>query len=316
MGYSYSGRGYSYSSPDPVEMEDYEVDELIETLKKAIDNSKLKDMRSALSQLKLSINDKYPMFTRDSAPFGAYIYAVNNKKKKAADSLLKTILKKNFEYDGIPLELWLDNLSATDMNILNTNYLADPTSKWKFEDINTIEKFYKKFPQFADALVNAGRLNMYAKGEERMDTTKLVIELGSETAILAALHTMYGIQYIEKYGISQSKMDELLSSLDNRSKTIGKKLRQDFFYKFASKSISVKMMEEDDNNGMLDNVMLKHFTKEMFTNHYAELRKMLRFMENDTLRVKIITSNEDLMNHVVDGEPNLLPQQIKDIFLF
>lgn len=53
MSVHYRGLRYSYDIPDPEEMDDAGVKELIEILKSSIEAGKLKDMKAALSKLKL-----------------------------------------------------------------------------------------------------------------------------------------------------------------------------------------------------------------------------------------------------------------------
>jgi len=94
MGY-YSGRlgRYVYDVPTPEDMDDDNVEGLITQLKTAIEGNKLAEIKSALSKLKLAVNEKYPGYTERTAPFTAYVYAKEGFIKKQLTVYSKQISK-------------------------------------------------------------------------------------------------------------------------------------------------------------------------------------------------------------------------------
>lgn len=312
-GYGYGSR--SYATPTPMGMDDADVEELVKQLKTSIDGDKLKDIKSILAKLKLAVNDNFLLYTRDVAYFGAYVYAINNKKKKSADSILSVLLKKNFTYDGFPLDVLLKELSPTDFKIIMSDIMA-VNDQWRLEGLDTIELMMDKYPAETEKFIISGKLNMYEKGENRTLTTKLVISKGSAEAGIAALNTFFGKDYIEKYGINAGKLNDLLSVIDTKPLDVRKRIRSEFFYKVAVKSISIEMLEKDNIDGLLDDAGLKNYTNTMFSTYRSTLIQNLQYMKNDELRVKIIGSNEELLNFITKTYPNMLPKEIQDIFLF
>lgn len=312
-GYGYGSR--SYATPTPMGMDDADVEELIKQLKTSIDGDKLKDIKSVLAKLKLAVNDNFLLYTRDVAYFGAYVYAINNKKKKSADSILSVLLKKNFTYDGFPLNVLLKELSSADFKIIMTDIMA-VNDQWRLEGLDTIELMMDKYPAETEKFIISGKLNMYEKGENRTLITKLVISKGSAEAGIATLNTFFGRDYVEKYGINASKLNDLLSVIDTKPLDVRKHIRSEFFYKVAVKSISIEMLEKDHNDGVLDDISLKNYTIQMINNYRSTLIQNLQYMKNDELRVKIIGSNEELLNFITKTYPNMLPKEIQDIFLF
>jgi len=90
MGYGYYGRGYSYDSPSPKDLDSTSVQELVDGIKDAIDAEKLKDTKSYLSKLKLAINNQFPLWTQVASTFMAYAYAKKvGKKKHSTEDLFR-----------------------------------------------------------------------------------------------------------------------------------------------------------------------------------------------------------------------------------
>lgn len=313
MAYGYGSRGYS--NPIPIGVDDSDVETMINQLKVSIDGDKLKDTKSILAKLKLAINNNFPLYTQDVAYFGAYLYATKNKKKKSADSILSVLLKKNFTYDGVPFKVLMHELSETDFKtIINDILLVN--GQWRLDDIDVIEEMLEKYKEEAEKFIIAGKLNVFTKGENRTLTTKLVISKASADAGVAALNTFFGRDYVEKYGINAAKLGDLLSEVDKKPIDIRKRIRSEFFYKVAVKSVSIEMLEKDHKDGMLDDTIVKNYTLQMYNNYRSTLIQNLQYLKNEELRTLIIGSNEELMDFISKTYPHMLPNTIRDIFLF
>lgn len=316
MAYGYYGRGYSYESPSPKDMDNAGVEDLIKILKAAIDDEKLKDSKSALSKLKLSINREYPLFTQESATFGAYLYAVNNNKKKSADSFLKAALKKKYQYDGIPLLTLVTNLSKQDMTILIKDFFSNPDSQWNLEGSQTIREMMHQFPKETEQFIVAGRLNKFEKGDARVESTLAVISEGSDVSILGALNTFFGMDYVLQYGINTNKLEVLISAVRERPKDIQKKIMTEYFYKVAIKDMHYSMVEADFKNGFLDDTMITNYALILFRKSLPALMEVLNNIKDVDLRSKMIVCNDEITAAVTAKNPDLLPQVVQDIFLF
>ncbi len=311
MSWGYGAR--NYAPPPPQDMVSEDVEELIKELKVSIDGEKLKDLKSVLAKLKLARNNEFPLYTLDTANFGAYIYAKNNGKKKSTDSILATLLKKNYTYDGIPLDILLAELSPTDMKTIIDDVLHVST-QWNLD--GSIEEMYDKFPADADKFVIAGRLNSYAKGENRPNAAKQVIARGNPDAVVKALIVYYGSpEYIDKY-FSAHRLMSLLEEVDKREDIIKKKVRSEFVYSKAIKHASFELLEKDHAAGLLDAGSIKSYADMMINNYRSTLLVTLRNMKDVELRIKIIGSNDQLTTLVAKDHPDLMPQEVQDIFLF
>ena len=312
-GYGYGSRNYAPATPQDMASED--VEKLVNELHDAIDGEKLKDLKSVLAKLKLARNNEFPLYTKDVANFGAYIYAKNKGKKKSMDSVLAVLLKKNYSYDGFPLDILLAELPPADMKTI-INDVMNVSTQWNLEGVDLIEEMYKKYPKETNDFVIAGRLNKYEKGENRTLTAKKVIELGDAAACVAALNAFFGRDYVEKYGINGAKLADLFAAVDQKSMDIRKQVRTDFFYKVAVKSITFEVLEKDHAAGLLDAQSIKSYTDMMINNYRSTLFVTLRNMKDAELRIKIIGSNDQLMNLVAKDHPDLMPKEVQDIFLF
>jgi len=313
---SYYQKQY-YNTPDPEELDDNDVEILIDTLKKNIDAEKIKNMKSALSKLKLAINKNYPLFTRTTATFGAYVYAVKSKKKKAIKSLLNAALKKNYSFMTFPLEKLMSNLTNSEMKIVINDILLQPTCKWHLEGFHAIKKMLQKFPDETAELIEKGKLNKYEKGDERVETTKTIIQYGNEKAAVGALNTFFGKEYLDKYGIHPNKLQEIMDVVDVKNPTFKKKLREDFFYTVAAKSISAKFIENEYKTGKIDKSLIKKYVSSMIEKSFKnELVKLLEYLTESSLSMIIITADESFMNLVLENHTSAIPKIIHDIFLF
>lgn len=313
MGICYGSRNYAPATPQDMASED--VEKLVKELHDAIDGEKLKDLKSVLAKLKLARNNEFPLYTKDVANFGAYIYAKNKGKKKSMDSVLAVLLKKNYSYDGFPLDILLAELPPADMKTIIDDVM-NVSTQWNLEGVDLIEEMYKKYPKETNDFVISGRLNKYEKGENRTLTAKKVIELGDAEACVAALNAFFGIDYVEKYGINGTKLADLFAVVDQKSMDIRKQVRTDFFYKVAVKSITFEVLEKDHAAGLLDEQSIKSYADMMINNYRSTLFVTLRNMKDTELRIKIIGSNDQLMNLVAKDHPDLMPKEVQDIFLF
>lgn len=313
----YYGRGYSYETPSPKEMDTAEVNELIDILHSAIDNEKLKDTKSALSKLKLAIDSSNPLYTQASAPFTAYTYAVLNKKKKVASSLLKTILKKNYEFDGMPLFTLITNMTQHQFRIILADYLKDPSSKWFLEGLNTIRLMYEEYPKETDEFIIQGKLNKFEKGDIRTETAALVCSKAkNKDAIIAALTTFFDLNYAAQYGMHKNKLLMIREALNDQPKDIIRYVLSDFFYIIYLKDIDPKMFEKDFAFGYLDDRVVENFTIMKFRISNHGLVETIKQLDNEILKTKMVTVNSEIQNFVLETNPELLPQEVKDIFLF
>lgn len=310
----YSKRHFTPASPQ--DNDDESVEKLIDKLKKNIDAEKLKDMKSALSKLKLSINNKYPLFTKDTATFGAYIYAINNKKKKSAKSILNAALKKNYTFIRFPLKTLLSNLSKSDMKIIIDDILSVST-KWHLEGIGTIKAMLDAFPNETAQLIEDGHLNIYEKGEERIATTIAIIKNGNEKAALGALNTFFGKDYIKQYGIHPIKLQQLIDVINEKPKSFGLELRKKFFYDVAAKTVFSSMLADDYKNNIFDSSLAKIYVSSMIEKGLKNLLiQTIQQVQDEHLRMLIIGADESILQLVIHNHPSLVPQYVQDIFLF
>lgn len=309
MGYGYAG---GWVKPSPRGMDDDVVQKLVDELFVAIDANKLKEMKSALKDLKLASNDNFPLYTQEAAPIAAYIYAKNNGKTKAAASLIAEVLKKDYTYDGFPWQL-IDHLNAADFKIVIDDVL-NVSTKWNLD--GGTEDMYQKYPAEAEKFVRAGRLNSYAKGENRTHGANAVIANASGDGIVVALHKYYGIEYVEKDFLSSSRLSAVLDEVDKRDISIRKQVRKEYVYKTAIKKVSFDLLEKDYAAGLLDDQTVKAYADMMIGNYRSTLFVTLRNMKNEELRIAIIASNEELMAIVSRDHQDLMPKEVRDIFIF
>jgi len=295
--------GPSYTVAEPEELDDKD------------DAEKLKDMRSALSSLKLAINNNYPMFTNITATFGAYLYAVTNKKKKSMDSILKAALKKNYSFNRFPLLTLANNLSTTEMKIIIDDFL-NVSNEWNLEYEDTIRLMFEKYPKETAKFIENGRLNKYEKGENRLNTTKLILELGDYSSALIALNTFFGFDYIQQYGIYPNKLEILIDAVNKKDDTFKRKIREKYFYSIAAKVIPAQVLEADFESGMLNDKMISTYMDYMITNQKEYLIRLLSSLKIENLRVKLIGSNTQTIDFISEKHPELFPTLIKDVFLF
>ena len=304
----------SFNKPDTSVMDNNGTQSLIDELKQAIDEEKLKEIKSSIAKLKLVVNDDFPMFTQDTANFGAYLYAVNNNKSKAADSLLTSIMKKNYTYDVFPLATFLKNLSRADIGIIFN--VLDAHTQWNLSGTDVIDQMFKEYPKETEKFIIAGRLNKFAAGENRKNTAIQILKVAGSDACISTLKTFFGAYYVEKYGIQPGNLYELVDIVDSRSQEIKIKTRKEYFYKIGAKAITLEMLEKDNDAGLLDDECLKIYTEEMFKSYLQQLIKLLNLIKNDELRVKLVGAHKDVTEFVAKNHPHLLPKSLQDILFF
>lgn len=310
----YSNKFYNTTSPE--DLHDNGVRELISLLKQSIDDEQLKDMRSYLSQLKLAINPNFPMFTRETATFGAYVYAVNENKKKAAKSILAAALKKNYTYFVFPIETLISNLTHTEMKFVIDDILSVST-QWHLEGLDAIEKMLKEFPNETAQLIENGRLNKFEKIDNKVEIINLIINLGNEKAILGALNAFLNEEYMSQYGIHPLKLQKIFDTLDTKPKNIQKNIRNKFFYKSMLRSINHIQIENDFKNGILDEEIINTYVSSLLEkNLKALLIQTLNQLKDDKLRTLMIFSNSEFSNFILQNHIHLIPEKLKNIFLF
>ena len=304
----------SFNKPNKNVMDNNSTQTLIDELKQAIDEEKLKEIKSSIAKLKLVVNDDFPMFTQDTVNFGAYLYAVNNNKSKAADSLLTTIMKKNYTYDVFPLATFLKNLSKSDIGIIFN--VLDAHTQWNLSGTDVIDQMFKEYPKETEKFIIAGRLNKFAAGENRKNTALQILKVAGSDACISTLKTFFGAYYVEKYGIHPGNLYELVNIVDSRSQEIKIKTRKEYFYKIATKAITLEMLEKDNDAGLLDDECLKIYTEEMYKSYFPGFIHLLNLIKNDDLKTRLITINKNVTQVIVKDHAYLLPQLVKDILFF
>jgi hypothetical protein len=308
--------GNYYTIPDPKERDNDTVEKMIVNLEYAIKNGKLKDMKSILSNLKLSINDDFPLYTRDTATLGAYAYAVETNSKKAADSLLKAAVKKNYGFIVFPILILTNNLSKPAFEaIMNNILLVNDT--WKIETAETLEILFKKIPKETNQAIVNGRVNKYAVGEDRINSAVVVIQNGNAEAIVAALNTFYGIDFIKNYTLSTEKLNLLTDALSNRNSDIQTTVMNNYFYNTAAPALSIEYIEDIYMNGNFDITSMTHYIDGMLRHTgIPNTISTIANVTNEELRGKLIGVDNDLAKLIIKKHTKLLPQLMKDSFLF
>jgi len=317
MGYGYSSRRFSYESPVSTDVESDDIDNLIISMKDAIDNNKLKDAKSVISKLKLSINPDRPLYTEELVTFTAYIYAKKAGSKKVVDSLHKVLMKKNFTYDGIAILKLIHNLSKSDFQILLDDYFTNPQALFNLDGTETIKEMFKQYPQETNTIIQNNKLNKFAKGEARTEMATLVISEASEiNSIIVALTTYFGVEYVDKFGVSKTKIEALRNALNSQPLNIIRSILSSFFYIIYINSIPIEMLLNDIDKGLIDDATIKQYISLIFKKSNYGIIEILKQIESDIIRAKMITSNTEVLNYISSTEPSLLPSEIKDVFLF
>lgn len=317
MGYKYHSKRFSYESPTPKKMDSAGVEELIDMLKASIDAGKLKDLKSALSKLKLSINNEYPVFTQESATFGAYVYAVKSGNKKSVDSIFKALIKKNFTFDGIPLLTLLTNMDKSDFKIILDDYLVNKDAKFYIDGSQTIKELLKKFPKEAEQLIQSNRLNKFTKGDTRVEIAMSVLSGAKEfDSIISALTTFFDISYVQQYGINQNKLRALRTALDDQPKAMVEKVLKEYFYMVFLKDIPSDIFISDVKQNLLDDTSIENYTIQQFRIDNQKIIEILENIVDEELRSTITTVNDEITNYVMDNAPELLPKTVTEVFLF
>lgn len=317
MAYGYSSRRFSYNSPSPKDLDSSSIQELIDGIKDAIDAEKLKETKSYLSKLKLSINNQFPLWTETASTFGAYVYAKSVNKKKVAKSLYDAMIKKNYTYDGFPLLRLIQNMPKDNFQIIIDDFLNDNASKWQFDGPQTVEIALKEYPKEASQWIKDGRLNKFEKGDIRTETTLKIIEFAVDhETIIAGLNTFFDMSYVQQYGINPNKMIVLLETLSTRTNAIQKKVLKGYFYVTAVKDIHYSHFQEHFERGYIDDKDIANFTILNFRKSNQGLLEIIKNITDDELKAKMVIVNEEITNFVMQNKPDLLPKSITDLFLF
>lgn len=316
MGYGYYSKRYSYSSPSATMNDDVNIDVLISELHTTIDNTKLKELKSVLSKLKLSINNKYPLYTGESVVFTAYIYAKKIGNSKVSENLLSTLLKKNYIYDGLPLLTLATNMKKDDFQIILDDFLLNFDSKWVFEGTQTIRYIYEKFPKEADELVKSKRLNKFEKGDIRTETAVIVADLSNDVeTIIIGLTTFFDFTYSQQYGVAESKMNLIRTTLTEKPKNVAKEIFKKYLYVVLLNDITHDMFIEDFELGLLDDQIITNYAINKFRRGILVFMELLDQITNEELKMKVLSTDE-ILDFVTTSYPDKLPKNITDIFLF
>jgi len=317
MAYGYYSKRYSYQSPAPSDLDSASVKELIKLLKLSIDNGKLRDLKSALSKLKLAINESFPTFTNELAPFGAYIYAVKSGNKKSSDSIFKALIKKNFTFDGLPILKMINNFSKSDFRILLKDYFLNTDAKFNLEGSETIKEMFELYPKETEKMIMDDRLNKFAKGEERTNSATTIIKnCKNFDTIIKTLKTFFDFSYVQQFGMKEDKLIAIRNALNEQSKDIIKKVLKFFFYITYLKYIPIEMFVKDAQDNLLDEQAIENYTIQQFRVSNYGLIEILSKLKDDNLRVRMVTTNNEISEYVAKTKPDLLPDSVKDIFLF
>jgi len=317
MAYGYSSRRYSYESPTPSDLDSASVKELIILLKLSIDNGKLRDLKSTLSKLKLAINESFPTFTNELAPFGAYIYAIKSNNKKSSDSIFKALIKKNFTFDGLPILKMVNNFSKSDFKILLKDYFSHKDAKFNLEGSEAIKEMFRLYPNETEKLIMDGRLNKFAKGEERTNSVATIIKNCKDfDTIIVTLTTFFDTSYVQQFGMKVEKLRTIRDALNEQSQEMVKKVLKKFFYVVYLKSIPINMFVKDAQNNLLDEQAIENYTIQQFRISNYGLVEILSQLEDNVLKDKMVTFNDEILKFISTNNPDLLPDTVKDIFLF
>ena len=317
MAYGYYSKRYSYQSPAPSDLDSASVKELIKLLKLSIDNGKLRDLKSTLSKLKLAINESFPTFTNELAPFGAYIYAVKSGNKKSSDSIFKALIKKNFTFDGLPILKMINNFSKSDFRILLKDYFLNTDAKFNLEGSETIKEMFELYPKETEKMIMDNRLNKFVKGEERTNSATTIIKnCKNFDTIILTLTTFFDTSYAQQFGMKEEKLRAIRDALNEQSQETVKKVLKLFFYIVYLKDIPINMFMEDAQNELLDEQAIENYTIQQFRVSNYGLIEILSKLKDDNLRVRMVTTNNEISEYVAKTKPDLLPDSVKDIFLF
>jgi hypothetical protein len=327
MSYHYRGLTHSYDIPDPEEMPDAGVEELVEKLKASIEAGKLKEMRSALSKLKLGINSKYPEYTEQTAEFTAYIYAKEGGHKKAIDSLYNTLIKTkyNFKTKVLPLKKLIDSLSKSQMKIIFDEFLNDSSFLWKINGAANINSMYENYPKETEEYITKkDKLYGYPAGDERMASAKAMIANGSADSILIMFESFYGPSFLKDFTFAAAKIKTCLVALNKRPQNIQDRVRKEYFYKTAARALNTKLIMWEYDKGKLDEETIKIFTDDRVGKNGIVVQVAMQYItqldkEGDKYKELIstmISSNEFLLNYIAEFVPKFLSQDVKDIFMF
>lgn len=317
MAYGHYSKRFSYTSPSPSQEDKNHVEELIDTLHNAINTDKLKDIKSTLSKLKLSINNEFPLYTQESCVFTAYVYAKNAGKTKSIDSILAMLMKKNYMYDGLPLLTLATNMKKEDFKIILDDFLLNFDSKWLFEGTQTIRFIYENFPKEADELVKSKRLNKFEKGDVRTETAVIVADLSNDVeTIIIGLSTFFDLSYSTQYGVAKSKMNMIREALLSKPKNIIKEVYKKYFYVMLLLDILNEMFFDDFEKDLLDDEIITNYTINKLRRGGKALIELLDQTKNTELKAKLVSANDEVLDYITNNYPEHLPKNITDIFLF
>ncbi len=317
MAYNYKGGGYSYEIPQPTAVKNEIVEELIKNLTDIIDGKVLKAFKPVLAKLKLAINDNYPTFTQETVLFTAYLYAKKNGNNNIAGNILTTILSKKWTFDGIPLFNMVTNFSKQDMVIVINDFFNVSSSIWHLEGLQTIEKMFTIFPKETEQFILNDRLNKFEKGENRLLTAVLICELSTnKDVIIKALDTFFNSAYALKYGMQQNKLQLIHTTLSKKTKQDKKFILNTFFYKTYLHDIDYNLLEFDYMDDIITEETLTNFVMVKFKKSNIAFLHSMSNIKNIEFRIKLITCNDEILNFVATEDASLLPDTVKDIFLF
>jgi len=130
------------------------------------------------------------------------------------------------------------------------------------------------------------------------------------------LMTFFDMSYVQQYGINENKLEALRNALEEQPKSMVKSVLKDFFYIVYLKDIPASMFVKDVEKGYLDQQAIENFTIQYFRKSNHGLVEIIRQIEDIELQSKMVTTNEEITNFVMEVAPDLLPKTVTDIFLF
>jgi len=317
MAYGHYSRRYSYESPSPVEVSDTDIKTLFDTLKEQIENNKLKDIRSTLSKLKLSSNEKYKDYVGFNAVIIAYIHALKIGSNKAINSLEKTIFKKNFTFDGLNI-ISLSKILKNDFKLFIDQYLIHKNAIYTINDNETITFLFLNYPTETEIIIQNGKISKFIKGQDRLNVILSIIKYSKlfET-IVTSLTTLYGIEYVDKFSIKYDTLKKIHDEIILKPKNLLKSLLNDFYYIIYREFITADILSYDLEHKLLLEITQKNYIDSILNISEKKLFELLYSIKDPVLRTNFIVSSEKVLSLIIkNGDNTLIPDEIKDIFLF
>jgi hypothetical protein len=299
-------------------------------LNNAIRSGKLAEIKSILTQLeinsraerRISLESHIP-YREFIDPFVAYVYAKEGGYKEAIDFLFNSIIEMNFAF-GFPFKDLFSALTLSQMKIIIDDFLNNPSFKWHIITTSELILLYKKIPKETDRFIEKDRCSIGFIFGNYLDVVIAVINNGSAKAIFKIFNTAFGTKVSKIWSPSGEQIKQILTVVDNKSKELGNNLRKEYFYKTTYKLITIEMLKEDFDTGKLNEEIIKIYTDSLMGPNGKTIDDVIAVIgllaiedgKYDKLKDSMISSNDFLLNHVIDNFPLLAPQDISAIFFF